>query len=87
MMSSSLVQPLLANQADRFDDVIAQKNISADLNPTNAPWMLQIKYVQARDDGLYECQISVEPKISARVYLHVVGKYTTNFHVVTILIV
>lgn len=86
-MSSSLVQPLLANQADRFDDVIAQKNISADLNPTNAPWMLQIKYVQARDDGLYECQISVEPKISARVYLHVVGKYTANFHVVTILIV
>lgn len=39
-----------------------------------APWTLQIKYVQARDAGLYECQISSEPKISARVYLHVVGK-------------
>lgn len=40
----------------------------------NAPWTLQIKFVQARDAGLYECQISAEPKISARVYLHVVGK-------------
>lgn len=43
-------------------------------NSANAPWTLQIKYVQARDAGLYECQISSEPKISARVYLHVVGK-------------
>lgn len=42
---------------------------------TNAPWTLQIKYVQARDAGLYECQISAEPKISARVYLHVVGEF------------
>lgn len=40
----------------------------------SGPWTLQIKYVQARDAGLYECQISTEPKISARVYLHVVGK-------------
>lgn len=38
------------------------------------PWTLQIKYVQARDAGVYECQISTEPKISARVYLHVVGE-------------
>lgn len=51
----------------------AQK-IAANNDSTNAPWTLQIKYVQARDAGLYECQISAEPKISARVYLHVVGK-------------
>lgn len=38
-------------------------------------WTLQIKYVQARDAGIYECQVSTEPKISARVHLHVVGKY------------
>ncbi|XP_055707361.1 hemicentin-2-like [Phlebotomus papatasi] len=35
-------------------------------------WTLQIKYVQARDAGLYECQVSAEPKVSARVHLHVV---------------
>lgn len=75
MMASGLVQPLISNHADQFDDAALQKNLSTDLNPTNAPWMLQIKYVQARDVGLYECQISVEPKISARVYLHVVGEY------------
>lgn len=37
-------------------------------------WTLQIKYVQARDAGVYECQVSTEPKISARVQLLVVGK-------------
>lgn len=37
-------------------------------------WTLQIKYVQGRDAGLYECQVSTEPKISARVDLQVVGK-------------
>ncbi|KAH8419015.1 hypothetical protein KR222_000771, partial [Zaprionus bogoriensis] len=35
-------------------------------------WTLQIKYVQARDAGTYECQVSTEPKVSARVQLHVV---------------
>lgn len=37
-------------------------------------WTLQIKYVQARDAGIYECQVSTEPKVSARVQLLVVGK-------------
>ncbi|XP_030562378.1 hemicentin-2 [Drosophila novamexicana] len=35
-------------------------------------WTLQIKYVQARDAGIYECQVSTEPKVSARVQLQVV---------------
>ncbi|KAL5273743.1 hypothetical protein ACFFRR_000467 [Megaselia abdita] len=35
-------------------------------------WTLQIKYVQARDAGSYECQVSIEPKISTRVHLQVV---------------
>lgn len=39
------------------------------------PWTLQIKYVQARDEGIYECQVSSEPKVSARIHLHVVGEY------------
>lgn len=37
-------------------------------------WTLQIKYVQARDAGLYECQVGAEPKVSARAHLHVVGE-------------
>lgn len=45
-------------------------------------WTLQIKYVQARDAGAYECQVSTEPKVSARVHLQVVGKlFNTLFFV------
>lgn len=33
--------------------------------------MLQIKYVQPRDAGLYECQISTEPKMAHRIRLNV----------------
>ncbi|XP_043213462.1 lachesin-like [Amphibalanus amphitrite] len=35
-------------------------------------WTLQIKYVQTRDAGLYECQISTEPKICHIVTLNVI---------------
>ncbi|XP_011310822.1 lachesin [Fopius arisanus] len=35
-------------------------------------WTLQIKYVQARDEGEYECQISTEQKMSHVVYLSVI---------------
>ncbi|XP_046399959.1 hemicentin-1-like [Ischnura elegans] len=35
-------------------------------------WTLQVKYVQARDAGQYECQVSTEPKMSHFVTLNVV---------------
>ncbi|XP_037080579.1 lachesin-like [Pollicipes pollicipes] len=35
-------------------------------------WTLQIKYVQTRDAGLYECQISTEPKICHIISLNVI---------------
>ena len=38
-------------------------------------WTLQIKYVQERDAGSYECQISTANKISWFVNLSVVGEY------------
>lgn len=38
-------------------------------------WSLQIKYVQLKDAGVYECQVSTEPKSSAIVYLYVIGKH------------
>ena len=37
-------------------------------------WILQIKYVQPRDAGVYECQVSTEPRISQDFYLSVVGQ-------------
>lgn len=89
--SSSSAMSTLSNQRRQLasgsngsgsKSVSSQKSGDSDPNGTgsnansaNAPWTLQIKYVQARDAGLYECQISSEPKISARVYLHVVGKF------------
>lgn len=37
-------------------------------------WTLQVKYVQARDEGEYECQISTDPKKSHIIKLNIVGK-------------
>lgn len=37
-------------------------------------WTLQIKYVQKRDAGLYECQVSSHPPTSIFIQLNVVGK-------------
>uniref|UniRef100_A0A1I8QB74 Ig-like domain-containing protein n=1 Tax=Stomoxys calcitrans TaxID=35570 RepID=A0A1I8QB74_STOCA len=36
-------------------------------------WTLQIKYVQQRDAGIYECQISTHPPTSIFLHLDVVG--------------
>lgn len=38
-------------------------------------WTLQIKYVQKRDAGLYECQVSSHPPTSIFIQLNVVGQY------------
>lgn len=35
----------------------------------------QVKYVQARDAGVYECQVGTEPKMSHFVQLNVVGEF------------
>lgn len=51
---------------------IADERFQAYFKEESKQWMLQIKYVQPRDAGLYECSVSTEPKVSARVYLHVV---------------
>ncbi|XP_043506629.1 lachesin-like [Frieseomelitta varia] len=36
-------------------------------------WTLQIKSPQERDSGVYECQVSTEPKMSLNYSLNVVG--------------
>lgn len=42
-------------------------------------WILKIVSVQPRDSGIYECQVSTEPKISQAYRLTVVGKFRTTF--------
>ncbi|CAL4069537.1 unnamed protein product [Meganyctiphanes norvegica] len=51
---------------------IADERFQAWRDPETETWTLQVKYVQARDNGTYECQVSTEPKISHMVNLHVV---------------
>ena len=43
--------------------------------PQSEDWILQIKYVQPRDSGVYECQVSTEPRISTDFHLTVVGNF------------
>lgn len=38
-------------------------------------WTLQIKYSQARDAGLYECQVSTQPHRSQFIQLNVIGNW------------
>ena len=40
----------------------------------NEDWTLEIKYVQTRDAGIYECQVSTHPPTSIFLFLEVVGK-------------
>lgn len=37
-------------------------------------WSLVIEFVQERDSGLYECQVSTEPKMSQLYSLRVLGE-------------
>ena len=43
-------------------------------------WTLRVRSVQLRDEGLYECQVSSEPKISKSVRLKVVGELIDYFN-------
>jgi len=43
-------------------------------NPTTDEWILQIKYLQKRDSGMYECQVSTQPVRSFFVRLNILGK-------------
>ncbi|KAF7394978.1 lachesin-like isoform X1 [Vespula maculifrons] len=45
------------------------------IHPENSEnWTLQIKSPQERDSGVYECQVSTEPKMSLNYTLNVVGE-------------
>lgn len=61
---------------DRYT-FIADERFQAFLVEATDTWTLQVKYVQARDAGQYECQVSTEPKMSHFITLNVVGMYLT----------
>ncbi|XP_050314883.1 hemicentin-2-like isoform X2 [Anthonomus grandis grandis] len=56
---------------DRYT-FIADDRFQAFLVESTETWTLQVKYVQARDAGQYECQVSTEPKMSHFITLNVV---------------
>jgi hypothetical protein len=41
-------------------------------------WSLRVTSPQPRDSGVYECQVSTEPKISQAYRLNVVGEFNFN---------
>lgn len=43
-------------------------------NPTTDEWILQIKYLQPRDSGMYECQVSTQPVRSFFVRLNILDE-------------
>lgn len=52
------------------------KSLNSDNSESSDEWSLKISSPQPRDSGIYECQISTEPKISQAFRLVVVGKKT-----------
>lgn len=49
-------------------------------NPTTDEWILQIKYLQKRDSGMYECQVSTEPVRSFFVRLNILDETPSKLH-------
>ena len=58
---------------DRYT-FVGDERFEAHYSATQETWNLVIKYVQERDAGVYECQVSTEPKMSQFFNLRVVGK-------------
>lgn len=51
---------------------------SIEFKPPN-DWQLQIKYVNERDEGQFECQVNTVPSLALVVLLEVIGKYYLFF--------
>ncbi|XP_037776227.1 zwei Ig domain protein zig-8-like [Penaeus monodon] len=61
---------------DRYT-FIADERFAAWHQAATQTWTLQIKFVQERDAGSYECQVSTEPKMSHFVQLDVITPQVT----------
>ncbi|XP_060661304.1 zwei Ig domain protein zig-8 isoform X2 [Drosophila nasuta] len=45
------------------------------IHPSNSDdWDLKIEYAQARDSGIYECQVNTEPKINLAIILEITAE-------------
>ena len=42
-------------------------------------WTLKVRFVQAEDEGDFECQLSTSPKLSKTFRINVVGEYEVLF--------
>ena len=42
-------------------------------------WTLKVRFVQAEDEGDFECQLSTSPKLSKTFRINVVGEYKVLF--------
>jgi len=49
-------------------------------NPTTDEWILQIKYLQSRDSGMYECQVSTQPVRSFFVRLNILDESPSKLY-------
>lgn len=49
-------------------------------HPHSEDWILQIKYPQHRDSGIYECQISTTPHMSHFIHLSVIGEFFRSIY-------
>jgi len=49
-------------------------------NPTTDEWILQIKYLQKRDSGMYECQVSTQPVRSFFVRLNILDETPSKLY-------
>lgn len=54
---------------------VKDERLSVHHSPDTHTWTLVIKFVQERDAGTYECQVSTEPKMALLVHLNVIGEY------------
>lgn len=52
----------------------SDQRFQANYHAQTDEWILQIKWAQKRDSGIYECQISTQPVRSYFVNLNVVGE-------------
>lgn len=59
---------------DRYTFISDERFTAWHEAPTQT-WTLQVRYVQERDAGRYECQVSTEPKMSHFVQLNVISEY------------
>ncbi|GIX99581.1 uncharacterized protein CDAR_26331 [Caerostris darwini] len=80
VLSSSLLVSFVRQRdrniltAGKFTYTTDQRFSAYHLNDT-CDWTLEIRDTRKSDAGIYECQVSSDPKISLPIQLNIIGKY------------